>query len=164
MSLLRPALVAASSRLIGPGVVSHFVPSTAAAVIVGCSTFRRQHSSIGADSIPTFDEAHMRRVKQMLSEKNRLKPTEAVEILGQHWGASIVPGEVLSGLTAKQLTNFLNHTTSKTINSGVDTANDNNLLKQALYVHAESVSSRFFGDTVYQRGVFVPSLCDELTT
>ena len=99
--------------------------------------------------MPSFDADHMRRVKQMLTAKIKLEPSEAALLLADHWVIGpLSPGDVLSNLSVAQIQGFLEAT-------AVD--NDNaRLLKDALYIYAESVSARFFGDKVYQRGTDTP--------
>lgn len=133
-SLLRPALVAASARLAGPALRS--------------AASLRSHSTDG--EMPTFDAAHTRRVNQMLAAKDTLIPEEAAAVLTSHWGAPVLPGQVLSDLTASQLAATLE--TAHPVGTGNINVDDGHLLRSALYMHAESVSTRFFGDKVFQRG------------
>eukprot|EP00873_Tetraselmis_striata_P015975 jgi/Tetstr1/436239/TSEL_025083.t1 len=136
-SLLRPALVAASARLAGPALRS--------------AASLRSHSTDG--EMPTFDAAHTRRVNQMLAAKDTLIPEEAAAVLTSHWGAPVLPGQVLSDLTASQLAATLE--TAHPVGTGNINVDDGHLLRSALYMHAESVSTRFFGDKVFQRGVMI---------
>ncbi|KAL4448101.1 hypothetical protein ABPG75_005320 [Micractinium tetrahymenae] len=95
--------------------------------------------------------------RKALPWENAVTAEEAVKVLGSFWGVSFRPGDVLD-LDVGQMEALLAATTpAPTLLPGAaatkEAGEHARLLDNALFAHAESVSSRFFGRDVYYRGI-----------
>ncbi|KAL4444885.1 hypothetical protein ABPG77_003935 [Micractinium sp. CCAP 211/92] len=132
------------------------VPPLAAAASVALPALLRRLST---GTLPLRSLAAVEKLfKEMEGRKalpweNAVSAEEAVKVLGSFWGVSFRPGDVLD-LDVGQMEALLAATTpASTLLPGGETAERARLLDNALFAHAESVSSRFFGKDVYYRGI-----------
>ena len=134
-------------------------------VAAGNPTWRVPTGSIRThmdDSMPTFDDKYMKDVKESLKTRERMSPELAAGMLQERLNIPVVPGAVLN-LTADQLHALLKEAANSSASHADKTAAAlggniaHNKLSEALFVHAETVSNKYFGESVYQRGQNKPS-------
>jgi len=107
--------------------------------------FRKHTTGQQSSDQPIFDAKHFKRVSDTIKNRHSFSAAAAAAVISRHLNLPVSPGDVLN-LTADQIHGILEATTN-------EPGTKNSELNDALFAHAESVSRRFFGDKVYQRGI-----------
>jgi len=153
--LLRRGLATAGLNLLrvpAVGLLQSGLASVVASTARGSACVRTHMD----DSMPTFDDKYMKDVKEALKTRQRMSPELAAGMLSERLDTLVAPGAVLD-LSADQLHSLLQEAANGRANDkSVKALGQNvahNKLSEALFVHAETVSKKYFGESVYQRAI-----------